>query len=32
MKFAIAFSAIWIFLLTFLAISLFKKIQRHSTL
>ena len=32
MKFAIAFSAIWIFLLTFLAISLFKKIQRHSNL
>jgi len=32
MKFAIAFSAIWIFLLTFMAISLFKKIQRHSTL
>jgi hypothetical protein len=32
MQFAVAFSAIWIFLLTFLTVSLFKKIQRHSTL
>jgi len=32
MKFAIVFSAIWIFLLTFLAVYLFKKIQRHSNL
>jgi uncharacterized membrane protein YkvA (DUF1232 family) len=31
MKFAVAFSAIWIFLLSFLAVYLFKKARRHST-
>jgi uncharacterized membrane protein YkvA (DUF1232 family) len=31
MKFAVAFSAIWIFLFTFLAVYLFKKIRRHGT-
>ena len=29
MKFAVAFSALWIFLLTFLAVYLLKKIQHH---
>jgi uncharacterized membrane protein YkvA (DUF1232 family) len=32
MKFAAVFSALWIFLLTLLAIYLFKKLRRHSTL
>lgn len=30
MKFALAFSALWIFLLPFLAVYLFKKVRRHS--
>jgi uncharacterized membrane protein YkvA (DUF1232 family) len=32
MKSAVAFSALWIFLLTFMAVYIFKKIWRHSTL
>jgi uncharacterized membrane protein YkvA (DUF1232 family) len=32
MKFAVVFSALWIFLLTLLTIYLFKKLRRHSTL
>jgi hypothetical protein len=32
MKLAVVFSALWIFLLTLLAVYLFKKLRRHSYL